>query len=172
MTTRIAGRTVILTIAGIATALLISFATFPPSGPPSAPSRTAAEKSRQPPVESLPPSLDCGFNAFMHSTTSISLYFDVVLSETGSPRFYQRAFVPADGVRQVYEGNDRPAWVYSLDSDGQPTISSPDGATQIVVYGLKLGAPGILEVEAGVRSNVFRNLGGKCRQTNLEGRQE
>ncbi|MDQ8698893.1 hypothetical protein [Hyphomicrobium sp. LHD-15] len=171
MTARVASRAVILIMSGIATAILIGFVTLQLFEPPSVPSKQAAEKSRQPPVEGLPPSLDCGFNAFMHSTTAIFFYFDVAVSEGETPRFYERAFVSADGARQAYEGGDRPVWVYSLDADSQPTIASPDGATHIVLYGLKLGVPGISEVEAGVRSNVFRNLGGKCRQTNLDGKQ-
>src|SRR4029079_15110396 len=35
--------------------------------------------------------------------------------------------------------------------------------------GLKLGTAGILSIEAGIRSKVYRNLGGECRQTNLAG---
>ena len=36
-----------------------------------------------------------------------------------------------------------------LDGDGKPTITSSDGATRIVLYGLKLGVAGVLPVEAG-----------------------
>lgn len=172
MTAPRAGRAAILTMSGIATAMLISFVILQSSEPPPVPSKQAAETSRQPPVESLPPSLDCGFNAFMHNTTAVYFYFDVAVSEGETPRFYERAFVSADGNRQAYQGNDRPVWVFSLDADSYPTIASPDGVTRIVLYGLKLGAPGIREVEAGVRSIALRNLGGKCRQTNLDGKQK
>lgn len=56
------------------------------------------------------------------------------------------------------------------DVDGTPTITSPDGATRILLYGLKLGTDGVLLIEAGIRSNAYRNLGGECRQTNLSSR--
>ena len=49
------------------------------------------------------------------------------------------------------------------------SFTSSDGATRIVLYGLKLGAAGVFPVEAGIRSNVYRNLGGECRQSNLGG---
>ena len=61
------------------------------------------------------------------------------------------------------------AWTYGLDGDGKPMLTSSDGATRIVLYGLKLGAAGVFPVEAGIRSNVYRNLGGECRQSNLGG---
>jgi hypothetical protein len=73
----------------------------------------------------------------------------------------------ADGTRKYFTANDRPAWTYGLDGDGKPTITSSDGATRIVLYGLKLGTAGVVPVEAGIRSNVYRDLGGECRQTNL-----
>ncbi len=75
----------------------------------------------------------------------------------------------ADGTRTNFDGDDRPAWTDGLDGDGKPTIISADGATRIVLYGLKLGVAGVLPVEAGIRSNEYRNLGGECRQTNLGG---
>jgi hypothetical protein len=100
----------------------------------------------------------------------VFFYFDVEVPKGEPPRFFQRAFVSADGVRQNYEHAERPAWTYALDGDGRPMITSADGATHIVLYDLKLGASGSLPVEAGIRSNVFRNLGGQCRQTNLDGK--
>lgn len=164
-----ARRTAILAAAvGIASAGLASaYFAVGPSSPPSAPPKPVAAAPREPAVESLPPSLDCAFNAFMHSSTAVSFYFDVAMVEGAPPLFYERAFVSADGERQAFEGADRPTWTYSLDDDGKPTITSSDGATRIVLYGLKLGSPGIFPVEAGMRSNIFRNLGGHCRQTNL-----
>lgn len=162
-------RSVILAVAAaVASAgLAIAYLALGPSSPPSARPKPVAAALREPAAESLPPSLDCAFNAFMHSSTAVSFYFDVAMAEGAPPRFYERAFVSADGVRQAFEGADRPTWTYGLDDDGKPTITSSDGGTRIVLYGLKLGSPGILPVEAGMRSNVFRNLGGHCRQTNL-----
>ena len=161
-------RAMILAAAAVAVAgLAIAYLALGPVTPPSAQPKAIAVASREPSVESLPPSLDCAFNAFMHASTAVSFYFDVAMTDGAPPRFYERAFVAADGVRHAFEGEDRPSWTYGLDEDGQPTITSSDGATRIVLYGLKLGSPGILPVEAGMRSNDFRNLGGHCRQTNL-----
>jgi hypothetical protein len=120
-------------------------------------------------TEKLPPSLDCAFRPFMHTSAGVYFYFDVAFANDKAPRFYQRALVAADGSRTAYQGDDRPLWTYSHDTDGKPVITSPDAATRIVLYGLKLGAPGDIAVEAGIRSNTYRNLGGECRQTNLDG---
>lgn len=170
MIARATGRTAILIAGGIAAVALVGFMALPGSHQLPVPPKKTAEKRLQPPVDSLPPSLDCAFNAFMHSSTAINFYFDVTMPEGAPPLFLERAFVAADGDRQVYEDNDRPVWTYGRDGDNQPTITSPDGATTIVLYGLKLGLSGVGKVEAGVRSSVFRNLGGQCRQTNLDGR--
>lgn len=117
----------------------------------------------------LPPSLDCAFHNFTRTAAVVSFYFDVALPKGEAPRFYERAILLADGTRTNFEGEHRPAWSYGLDDDGKPMITSPDGTTRIVLYGLKLGVAGVLSVEAGIRSNVYRNLGGECRQTNLDG---
>lgn len=170
MIARVSVRTGMLIAGGIVAVALVGFMALPGSNPPPGPAKKTAEKRLQPTVESLPPSLDCAFNAFMHSSTAINFYFDVTMPEGAPPLFLERAFVAADGERQVHEDDDRPVWTYGLDGDNQPTITSPDGATTIVLYGLKLGLSGIGKVEAGVRSNVFRNLGGQCRQTNLDGK--
>lgn len=103
----------------------------------------------------------------MRTRAVVSFYFDVDLSTPDQPRFYERAIVTGDGKRTNFTGNDRPAWGYALDADGKPTITSQDGANRIVLYGLKLGAAGTWPLEAGIRSNEYRNLGGECRQTNL-----
>jgi hypothetical protein len=112
-------------------------------------------------------SLDCAFHDFMRTRAVVSFYFDVVREPGSDPEFHQRAIIEGDGTRTNFEGRRRPLWKYSLDEDGKPNLASPDGATRIVLYGLKLGTPGVLPVEAGVRSNAYRNLGGECRQSNL-----
>ncbi len=96
-------------------------------------------------------------------------YFDVALAMGEQPRFFERAIASADQHRKNFDCDQRPTWTYSLDADGKPTIISSDAATRIVLYGLKLGVAGVLPVEAGIRSNEYRNLGGECRQTNLVG---
>lgn len=170
MKTRLSGRSGFLAAAGIATVLLGGSVAAYLCRQPSAPAQKPPEVATTKPNDALPPSLDCSFTAFMHSSTAVFFYFDVEVPKGEPPRFFQRAFVSADGVRQNYEPAERPAWTYALDGDGRPMITSADGATHIVLYDLKLGASGSLPVEAGIRSNVFRNLGGQCRQTNLDGK--
>jgi len=167
MTARLSGRPLVLAVAGAAAALLIGFVSFQLSGRPSAPVKQDSEKPRAPLEAALSPSVDCSFNAFMHSSTAVSFYFDVALSKSEPPRFYERGFVAADGDRKSFEGGDRPAWTFSRGSENHPTITSPDGETHIVLYGLRIDHPQELLIEAGIRSNVFRNLGGQCRQINL-----
>lgn len=168
MNARPSGRSVILTAAGIAAALLVSFVVVHLAGEPSTPPQEVAE-AQAPSEESLPPSLDCAFHNFTRTSAVVSFYFDVALPKGETPRFYERAVVSADGKRTNFAGDQRPAWTYGLDADGKPAITAPDSATRIVLYGLKLGAGGVLPLEAGIRSNVYRNLGGECRQTNLGG---
>jgi hypothetical protein len=169
MKARLSGLSVVVMAAGILAVVLMSFVAVHLAGQPTAPPKEAAEVSPELTEESLPPSLDCAFHNFTRTAAVVSFYFDVALPKGEQPRFYERAIVLADGTRTNFVGNDRPAWTYGLDGDGKPTITSSDGATRIVLYGLKLGVAGTLPVEAGIRSNVYRNLGGECRQTNLGG---
>jgi hypothetical protein len=164
------GLSVILMAAAIAAVVLMSFVAVHLAGQPPAPLKETAEVPQEPTEASLPPSLDCAFHNFTRTAAVVSFYFDVALPKgEQQPRFYERAVVSADGTRTNYAGDHRPTWTYSLDGDGKPTIISSDGATRIVLYGLKLGVAGVLPVEAGIRSNEYRNLGGECRQTNLGG---
>ncbi len=169
MQLRPSGWSVILMAAGIAALVLVGFAAVHLAGQPSAPPQEVAEETQAPSEESLPPSLDCAFHNFTRTSAVVSFYFDVAFPKGETPRFYERAVVSADGKRTNFAGDQRPAWTYGLDADGKPAITSPDSATRIVLYGLKLGASGVLPLEAGIRSNVYRNLGGECRQTNLGG---
>ncbi len=167
MTARPTRRSVILGVAGIAAAILVCFVAVYLTGRPPAPREKVAGATPEPSEESLPPSLDCAFHNFTRTAAVVSFYFDVALQNGEAPLFLERAIVLADGTRENFAGGDRPAWAYGLDAEGKPTITSPDGATRIVLYGLRLGAAGVLPVEAGIRSNEYRNLGGECRQTNL-----
>ena len=169
MKARPSGLSVIMMVAGIAAAVLVGYFAVHWAGQPSAPPKEAAEVPQEKTEESLPPSLDCAFHNFTRTAAVVSFYFDIAFPKGEPPRFFERAIISADGTRTNFAGNDRPAWTYSLDGDGKPTITSPDGATRIVLYGLKLGVAGVLPVEAGIRSNEYRNLGGECRQTNLVG---
>jgi len=170
MTILPSGRTVILILAALSAVLVAGFVVLYPAGQPSSPPERGAEEPQEHSEESLPPSLDCAFHDFMRTRAVVSFYFDVALPEGETPHFRQRAIVLGDGTRKAFEGEQRPAWIYAPEGDGKPAITSPDGATRIVLYGLKLGAAGVLPVEAGIRSNEYRNLGGECRQTNLGGK--
>ena len=107
------------------------------------------------------PSLDCAFYDFMRTRAVVSFYFDADLSTPDQPRFTSGRSSPAMANVRTSPVTIAPP------GDGKPTITSQDGTNWIVLYGLKLGAAGTLPVEAGIRSNGYRNLGGECRQTNL-----
>lgn len=153
-----------LILAGIAIAALVGTVALYLSGPPSAP---APEAAGAPAPQALRPSVDCAFHDMMRTHAVVSFYFDVARTPGEAPRFLERAIVAEDGTRSNFEGDQRPVWTYALDEDGKPTLTSPDGAVRIVLYGLQLGSPGTLHIEAGIRSNVYRNLGGECRLTGL-----
>lgn len=153
-----------IAVAGVAVIAVVHFAAD--QAPPAQKDVAAIEPS----AADFPPSLDCAFHDMMRTHAVVSFYFDVDVIKDQTPRFFERAIVARDGTRTNFEGDARPVWTYGLDDDGKPMIKSSDGATRIVLYNLKLGASGILPVEAGIRSNVYRNLGGECRQTNLHSR--
>jgi hypothetical protein len=158
---------VIQMVGGIAAAILSGYVGLHLANRPTTPPEAAVDAAPAPTEESLRPSLDCAFHNFTRTAAVVSFYFDVDLREGEPPRFHERAILLADGKRTDFAGDQRPAWAYGLDGDKHPVIASPDGATRIVLYGLKLGTPGVLNIEAGIRSNEYRNLGGECRQTNL-----
>ena len=162
-------RYVILILTGLTAAVgasLVAILMFFPGGSSTSLKQVAVAR-HEPSAEGLPPSLDCAFHDLTRGRVVVSFYFDVALPKDEKPRFHERAIVSADGTRTAFEGDERPAWTYNIDDDGQQVITSPDGATRVVLYGLKLGTAGIATIEAGVRSNEYRNLGGECRQTNL-----
>ena len=159
----------ILVLAGIAVAGLVVVAVVHFAGDQAPPPQNDVA-TVEPPVADLPPSLDCAFHDMMRTHAVVSFYFDVDVVKDQTPRFFERAIVARDGTRTNFEGDGRPVWTYGFNEDRKPMITSSDGATRILLYGLKLGAAGILPVEAGIRSNVYGNLGGECRQTNLHSR--
>ena len=172
MTARLLFRPSILAIASVvAVAALATLGELYLDSEKSAPSKQAVDVPQISARAGLRPSLDCAFHDMMRTRAIVSFYFDVVVRNGEGPRFFERAIVSEDGIRVDYTGNDRPAWAYGFDEDGRQTITSPDSATRIVLYGLKLGVSGVLPVEAGIRSNEYRNLGGECRQTNLRPQQ-
>ena len=170
MSARPTGRSVSLILACIAAAALAGLGAMHFAGAPSTPAVEEVHEADTPIEDSLTPSLDCAFHDMMRTHAVVSYYFDVVVTGEKEARFFERAIVAENGTRTNFSGDDRPAWTYGLDGDGKPMITSPDGNERIVLYGLKLGAAGIWPVEAGIRSNRYRNLGGECRQTNLAAR--
>ncbi len=113
------------------------------------------------------PTLYCEFYNFMRNATVVSFLFAVEQAAGGDPRFLEMAVVEPDQTRTEFEADQRPQWTRGTDEDGKQTIASPDGATRIVLYGFKPKQPGIFWTEAGVRSDTYKNLEGKCRQANF-----
>lgn len=158
------GRSAIWILAGIAAFALLGFVGSRFSAPPANAPKTAGTSSEPTAL----PTLDCAFHDFMRKHAVVSFYFDVSRKAGEQPRFFERALVLADGGATAFDGGERPEWSYALDSDGTPTLAAPDGETTIMLYGLKLGAPGDVLLESGIRSIAWRNLGGQCRQSNLD----
>ncbi len=148
--------------AGITALLAIVFLAYEPLSQPSPP---AHQDVREKPV----PSLNCVFYDFTRASIVVGFDFAATLSEGAPPRFEERAKASRDGNQTIFEVGDRPVWAYAQDDDGHPTITSPDGATRVVLYGLKLDAVGAFFIEAGLRSNEYRNLNGQCQQANFGG---
>ena len=106
---------------------------------------------------------------FDASHTNIVVAFDFVIGFPGgaAPRFDQRVQASQRGGQTNFDAGQRPVWSYALDEDGAPTITSPDKAIRIVLFALKPAARGVVFVDAGLRSNEYRNLDGKCRQSDF-----
>jgi hypothetical protein len=169
MKSRLPGSLMMFVAIGISVVVLALVLATRLIGTGSVPVKAETQAQQAAPHEDHPASLDCAFHDFMRTHAVVSFYFDVALAKGHPPQFLERTMLLADGTRKNFKGSSRPEWSYALDEDGKPTITSPDTATRIVLYGLKLGTPGVFSLEAGVRSNEYRNLGGECRQTNLGG---
>lgn len=128
-----------------------------------APSEPKAQAAKAPPPT---PTLYCEFYNFMRNGTVVSFLFAVERAPNSDPRFLEMAVVEPDGTRTEFAVDQRRQWT-RVTFDGAPTIASPDGATRIVLYGFKPKQPGIFWTEAGVRSDTYKNLEGKCRQANF-----
>ncbi len=122
--------------------------------------------TQKPLAAAFAPSLYCAFDDITRSSIIVAFDFAVAFQKDGSPRFGER-YIGSVGATQTFAADHSPTWPFAHDEDGTPTITSPDGATRIMLYGLKLATPGVLLIEAGLRSNTFRNLDGQCRQANF-----
>jgi len=170
MKTPTCGRSVILVSAGIAVAVLVvtlvvhsvRLLSWPPP-------EVAASPQEALPAKNFSPSLYCVFYDYLHEGIVVGFDFAVALPKGAPPRFDERAEATRDGTHRMFDADNLPTWPYAYDDDGTPTITSPDGATRIVLYGLKLDTGGVLFIEAGLRSNDYRNLDGQCRQANFGG---
>lgn len=147
----------------VLTAIIVALGLSWGRGSASSTTDTAALK---PDVSTASPSLECVFYDFTRASVVVAFDFAVALAEGEAPRFDQRSQSARDGTQAVFE-RDRPVWSYSHDEDGAPLITSPDSAIRIILYGLKLDTGGVHFIEAGLRSNEFRNLQGQCRQINF-----
>jgi hypothetical protein len=120
------------------------------------------------PASVLSPSLYCAFNDLQYERIVVAFSFAVTRSKDAPPSFKERAEGTHEGTR-TFDANQSPTWPFAHDEDGTPMITSPDGATRILLYGLKLDTPGVIIDEAGLRSNYYRNLQGQCQQANFGG---
>ncbi|CCB66058.1 MULTISPECIES: hypothetical protein [unclassified Hyphomicrobium] len=117
-------------------------------------------------AQSPAPTLNCVFYDLTHANIVVSFDFAVAFPDGAPPRFDLRSQAMRDG-NQVFDAGERPVWPYALDDDGAPAITSPDGAIRIVLFALEPSARGVAFVDAGLRSNEYRNLDGKCRQSDF-----
>ncbi|MEW6438654.1 MAG: hypothetical protein AB1508_15960 [Pseudomonadota bacterium] len=127
---------------------------------------SAETPAKKPPASVFTPSLYCEFYDYLHERVIVAFGFAVTLPKGAPPRFDEKYQGSRDGT-QTFDAADRQAWPFAHDDDGTPMITSPDGATRIMLYGLKPDAAGAQIDEAGLRSNDFRNLDGQCRQANF-----
>lgn len=112
--------------------------------------------------------LNCVFYDLTQASIVVAFDFVATRAKSQPPRFNQRAQASRDGMQKTFNGDEQPVWTYALDEDGKPKITSPDGETRIILYGLKLDTGGEFFIEAGLRSNYYRNLQGQCHQANFD----
>lgn len=154
-------RSLLLAALGIGvTAIAVAFFVYRPVSQTSPSGQQEAQKA---PV----PTLNCAFYDFTRASIVVGFDFAADILKDGLPRFEERARASRDGNQTIFDAGDRPVWAYVPDDDGHPSITSPDGATRIILYGLKLDTAGAFFVEAGLRSNEYRNLNGQCQQANF-----
>jgi hypothetical protein len=134
--------------------------------PPEATTPPEEVTAKAPSPSAFSPSLYCEFYDISNTIVVVGFDFAVALPKSAPPRFDESYEGTQDGS-QTFESNRRPSWSYAHDEDGNQMITSPDGATRIMLHGLKLNIGGVLIDEAGLRSNDYRNLDGQCRQANL-----
>ncbi|WP_409560559.1 hypothetical protein [Hyphomicrobium sp. MC8b] len=152
-------RSVLLLSAGAAAVLLAGIAIARFVHEPTAPPQKIA-------AQSPAPTLNCVFYDLTHANIVVSFDFAVAFPDGAPPRFDLRSQATRDG-NQIFNAGERPVWTYAFDDDGAPTVTSPDGAIRIVLFALEPSARGVAFVDAGLRSNEFRNLDGKCRQSDF-----
>lgn len=109
------------------------------------------------------PTLYCEFTNFADRNPRVGFYFAIERRD-GSPVYAQIFRREADGTQIDYgtDGARRPAWAFD-GSDNPATFASPEDETVILVYDYDPKRAGAPWFEAGLRSNEYKNLGGKCR---------
>lgn len=160
----------ILLLGGTAAVLAVFLITYSvrkfSSAPPGVTAPVEEVPAKKPPSSIFSPTLYCEFYDLSNTVVVVGFDFAVALSKSAPPRFNESYEGTQDGS-QTFDADHRPNWSYSHDKEGTPVITSPDGATRIMLYGLKLNTGGVVFDEAGLRSNDYRNLDGQCRQANL-----
>jgi len=147
--------------AGLTAAALVAFLASI-DREPVPPPRPASEAAR--PVAAADPRLYCEFYNFASRTPKVGFYFTAP-AEGDYAQIFQK---DADGEQTIFD--PRPAWTYVRDGE-QPTLTSPDGAITINLYGDARNATRPATAasggwfEAGLRSVRYLNLEGQCRRT-------
>lgn len=153
-------RPLLLLFAGTAAAVFVAIVGLSFFREPASPPRKAI-------AEAPPPTLNCVFYDAGHANIIVAFDFVIGFPGGAAPRFEQRAQASQKGDPIAFDAGQRPVWSYALDEDGAPAITSPDKAIRIVLFALKPAARGVVFVDAGLRSNEYRNLDGKCRQSDF-----
>ena len=117
------------------------------------------------------PTLYCEFYNVVGRSPKVGFTF-AVGGTSPTPAYAQVSQMEMDGTRADFEpGPSRPAWGFD-GSDSPATLTSPDGAIVINLYGYdpaKSGGDSTKPVggwiEAGLRSIQYLNLDGKCRRS-------
>ncbi len=109
------------------------------------------------------PTLYCQFYNFVGRSPKVGFTFAV----TGSaerPVFAQINQLEMDGTRAEFGADgSRPVWTFR-EAEAPATLTSPDGAIGINLYGYDGPRTGTAWFEAGLRSVQYLNLDGQCRR--------
>lgn len=127
---------------------------------PASQAAPAATPKQAPPAATL----YCEFNNFADQTPLVGFYF--LIEETKTPPVFAQIFVrERDGSQENFGSPEAPRPEWSLDpSESESALKAPHDETRINLYGYDPHDKAGRWFEAGLRSNRYKNLGGKCRR--------